>query len=347
MNRRHSRGGYHNRLTAGTLALACLQACTQVHPSPTVPAPAPAAGPLAAERAAVVAQVNQARAAAGLAGLAGDGTLERVGNAHCEIQVEEGTVGHFSHSGVPPYLRYLLAGGHGFHRENAAMFSSSAAVPEAALGRILARSVASMLAELPPDDGHRRALLDPDVTHIGVGLAVRGGEVRMTNELATEATVAWSAPPVVAKPRSGVALAGALAREWRPTAAEVLWGPLPRPLSTAQANAIHAYGYPPPLATFAANQPWGRLGSDAGHGTAGSAAPFAVDRFGNFTFKWSTGTGEGIEIVVVLATRGAGNELVPVAAAAIVVTDAGTLPPDLAFWHTLAGPPPPAPGGAR
>ncbi len=334
-------------MTAGTLALACLQACAQVRPPSPVPAAAPAAGPLAAERAAVVAQINQARAAAGLPELAGDGTLERVGNAHCEIQVEEGTAGHFSRSGVPPYLRYLLAGGHGFHRENAAMFSSSAAVPESALGRILARSVASMLAELPPDDGHRRALLDPEVTHIGVGLAVRGGEVRMTHELATETTVAWSAPPVAATPRSGVALAGTLAREWWPAAAEVLWGPLPRPLSNAQANAIHAYGYPPPLVTFAANQPWGRLGVGSGHGAAGPAAPFAVDRFGNFTFKWSTGTGEGIEIVVVLATRGAGQQLVPVAAAATVVTDAGTLPPDLAFWHTLAGPPRPDPGGAR
>lgn len=334
-------------MTTGTLALACLQACTQFYPSPAVPALAPATGPLAAERAAVVDQVNQARAAAGLPDLAADGTLERVGDAHCEIQIEEGTVGHFSHSGVPPYLRYLLAGGHGFHRENAAMYSSSAAVPEAALGRILAGSVASMLAELPPDDGHRRALLDPDVTHIGVGLAVRGGEVRMTHELATEAAVAWSAPPAAAKPRSALALAGTLAREWRPVAAKVLWGPLPRWLSSTQANAIHAYGYPPPRATFAANQPLGQLGGDGARGTAGLAAPFAVDRFGNFTLKWSTGTGEGIEIVVVLATQGAGNQLVPVAAAVTVVTTAGTLPPDLAFWHTLAGPPPPVPGGAR
>ena len=339
-------------MTAGTLALACLilanlQACTEFRPSPVEPVQVAAAGPATPERAAVVDRINQARAAAGLPDLAADGLLERVGNAHCEIQIEEGTEGHFSHSGVPPYLRYLLAGGHGFHRENAAMYSSSAAVPEAALGRILAGSVAAMLAELPPDDGHRRALLDPDVTHIGVGLAVRGGEVRMTHELATEAAVAWSAPPAAAKPRSAVALAGTLARAWRPVAAEVLWGPLPRPLSTAEANAIHAYGYPPARATFAANQPLGQLGGDGARGTAGPAAPFAVDRFGNFTLKWSTGAGEGIEIIVVLATRGSGHQLVPVAAAATVVTTAGTLPPDLAFWHTLAGPPPPVPGGAR
>ncbi len=339
-------------MTPGTLVLSCLtlanlQACTEFRPAPVEPVQVALTGPATPERAAVVAHVNQARAAAGLPELAADGLLERVGNAHCGIQIEEGTMGHFSRSGVPPYLRYLLAGGHGFHRENAAMYSSSAAVPAGALGAILARSVASMLAELPPDDGHRRALLDPDVTHIGVGLAARGGEVRMTQELATEAAAAWSPPPAGARPRSAVMLSGALARPWRPAAAQVLWGPLPRPLSNVRANAIRAYGYPPPRVTFVANQPLDQQGGAGGHGSAGPAAPFAVDRFGNFTLKWTTGTGEGVEIAVILATRGAGAQLVPVAAAATVVTASGALPSELAFWRTLAAPPPPAAGGTR
>ncbi len=334
-------------LVLAGLTLANLQACTEFRRSPGAPVAAVAAGPATPERAAVVAQVNRARAAAGLPELAVDGLLERVGNAHCGIQVEEGTIGHFSRSGVPPYLRYLLAGGHGFHRENAATYSSSAAVPDGALDAILARSVASMLAEIPPDDGHRRALLDPDVTHIGVGLAVRGGEVRMTQELATEAAVTWSSPPAVVRPRSPVALGGTLARPWRPAAAQVLWGPLPRPLSTARANAIRAYGYPPPRVTLAANQLPDLPGGAGGQRTAGPAAPFAVDRFGNFTLKWAAGSGEGVEIAIVLATRGAGTQLIPVAAAATVVTASGTLPPELAFWRTLAAPAPTAAGGAR
>ena len=48
-----------------------------------------------------------------------------------------------------------------------------------------------------------------------------------------------------------------------------------------------------------------------------------------------------------LARRGDDSRLIPVAAAATVVTAAGTLPPELAFWHTLAGPPVAARGGAR
>jgi uncharacterized protein YkwD len=345
MNHRRSRGGYHNRLTACILVLAGVAACARLRPAPVVPTPAPATGPLAAERAAVVVRLNRARADAGLPELATDAVLERVGNAHCELLIEEGTEGHFSRSGVPPYLRYFLAGGHGFHRENAARYSSSAAIPGRALDTIVTRSLTSMLSELPPDDGHRRTILDPDATNIGIGLAVRGGELRETHELAVEVATEWSAPAAVARPRGAVALAGALARPWRPAMAQILWEPLPRPLSTAEANAIRAYGYPPPRVTFAANRP-----SEPCAGAARAdavASPFAVDRFGHFSLKWSTGTGEGVEIAVVLARRGDDGRLIPVAAAATVVTEAGTLPPELAFWHTLAGPPPPARGGAR
>ena len=307
MNHRRSRGGYHNRLTACILVLAGVPACARLRPTPVVSTPAPAACPLAAERAAVMARLNRARADAGLGGLATDAVLERVGNAHCEVLIEEGTQGHFSRSGVPPYLRYLLAGGHGFHRENAARYSSSATIPASAVDAILMRSLASMLAEVPPDDGHRRTILDPDATHLGIGLAVRGGELRETHELAVEVATEWSAP--------------------------------------AAADAIHAYRYPPPRVTFAAIRP-----SEPGAGTARGddiASPFAVDRFGRFGVKWSTGTGEGVEIAVILARRGDDSRLIPVAAAATVVTAAGTLPPELAFWHTLAGPPVAARGGAR
>jgi hypothetical protein len=39
-----------------------------------------------------------------------------------------------------------------------------------------------MMAERPPDDGHRRAILDPKWTHVGIGVAWAGGEFRMTEE---------------------------------------------------------------------------------------------------------------------------------------------------------------------
>ncbi|HLE60169.1 MAG TPA: CAP domain-containing protein, partial [Thermoanaerobaculaceae bacterium] len=245
MNHRRSLGGYHSLLALGTFGVVLLPACARVALLPPAsPVPSSPGEPWRSERTAVVAQINSARAELGFPPLAYDSTLERVGDMHCRILIEERGDGHFSRSGVPPYLRYLLAGGNGFHRENVGSYSTMGRVADSALARILLISVEDMLAEVPPNDGHRRSLLDPWVTHVGVGLAVRGGEVRMTHELATEVTQSWAPPPAAAAPGTALALSGRLARPWQPEVVEVLWEELPRPLSDAQLHAIRAYGYP-------------------------------------------------------------------------------------------------------
>jgi hypothetical protein len=221
----------------------------------------------------VVAQINAARAELKLPALAYDSLLERVGDAHCAIIVEEGGGGHFSRAGVPPYLRYLLAGGHGFHRENVSSYSTTGSVTGVELGGILRRSVEEMLAEVPPDDGHRRSLLEPWVTHIGVGLAVRGGDVRMTHELATEVAESWTPPSLFAMPGSPVELSGRLSRPWRPEAVEVLWEELPRPLTDARLRAIRSYGYPQRRDIAFARSPSPPAGT----------VVFTVGRFGTFS----------------------------------------------------------------
>jgi uncharacterized protein YkwD len=338
VNHRRSPRGYHSQLAAGTLSIVLLAGCAAARVT-TTPGPVPTAipgQPWAKERAAVVAQINAARTELGLDPLAYDRTLERVGNAHCIVLLEEGGDGHFSRSGVAPYLRYLLAGGRGFHRENIASYSSTAPVDGSKLGKALHRSVSQMLDEVPPQDGHRRSLLDPWVTHIGVGLAMQGGEVRMAHELATEVTERWSGPPAVVMPRTAVALEGRLARPWRPVALEVLWEKLPHALTYSEARAIRSYGYPPRRAMFNANQP-----AD-GSGAQASLAPFSADRLGGFSFRWPTGPHEGVEIVVLWARHDNNRELVPVAASATVVTGTAGLPPELEYWRTSRpGPSPP------
>lgn len=334
MNHRHSLAGYHSLLAVGTVGVVLLDACAPVRVSPPA-APSvvffPAA-PWRAERAAVVAQINAARAEMGLPPLAYDSTLERVGDAHCGILVEEGGDGHFSRSGVPPYLRYLLAGGNGFHRENVGSYSTTGRVADSALAQILHRSVAEMLAEVSPNDGHRRSLLDPWVTHLGVGLGVRGGEVRMTHELATEVTQSWAPPPTVVAPGTPVTLSGRLAKPWQPEAVEVLWEELPRPLSDPQLHAIQSYGYPERRAMFYANR-----------SVAPAATPaFTEDRFGSFRFRWPAGPHDGVEIVLLWARHGSNRQLVPAAASATVVVGTAKLPRELAIWQGL-GPSPDRP----
>jgi uncharacterized protein YkwD len=340
VNHRRSFAGYHSLLAIALAGTVWLAACSS--------APAEATGeaaesgprshvpgePWQSERALVVDAINAARRAAGAPALVYDSLLERVGDLHCQLLFEEGGDGHFSVSGVPPYLRYLLAGGSGYHRENAFRYSHTGGGGDVNLRHVVLDGVAAMLAEKPPDDGHRQALLEAAVTHIGVGLAQLGGEVRMSHELATEVTESWAPPPGVAVPRSALVLSGRVAKPWRAAAASVLWQELPHPLTEAQASAIRSYGYPPQRMIFHANQPASELDAQI------RAAPFTVDRSGNFTFRWVAGAHEGVEIALLWAQHGDSRELVPVAASATVVRTDAALPPALARWRSLAVHPP-------
>ena len=69
-----------------------------------------------------------------------------------------------------PYLRWGLAGGVDFHAQNAAAWTRRLGPPRRAVGRAsCCRRHESMMAETPPHDGHRRTILDPHWTHVGIG----------------------------------------------------------------------------------------------------------------------------------------------------------------------------------
>jgi uncharacterized protein YkwD len=334
-------------MVVAALPAACVP--PQAVSVPAEPPPVSPGQPWGGERQAVVAQINAAREEAGLPALRYDSLLERVGDAHCAILLAEGGDGHFSRSGVPPYLRWLLAGGHGFHVENVGAYSTTAKIGTPQLGGILALSVTGMLDEVPPADGHRRALLDPWVTHIGVGLAWRDGTVRMTHEMATEVTSAWTAPPEVTLPRTKVQLSGRLPKPWVPAAAELLWEELPHTLTDAQLRAIRSYAYPPRRAMVYANRPVSGGATSGPHGgwdVGGPVAtPFETDRRGNFWYRWTTGSQDGVEIVLLWGRHGRDGPYVPVAASATVVVETGQLPRDLALWRDLGELPDPRDGG--
>ena len=137
MNHRPSRRGYHSSLGHGVPLLALLAAGCALLPvsakppaAPPAAAPAPAVptGERQAAKSATLAAINAARADAGLGPVAWDATLERVGDAFCAALIAETAVGHVAADGVPPYLRALLAGETGFHRENVASYDSTADV---------------------------------------------------------------------------------------------------------------------------------------------------------------------------------------------------------------------------
>ena len=316
------------------LAALIVAACAPIV-APPAPAPTAVIGDrFREERRAVLDALNLARARAGVVALAYDSTLEHIGDRHCRELVADGCVGHFSTDGVPPYLGTVLAGHPGYHRQNVASHSHGLGLVPGQLNDIILSAVAEMMAETPPNDGHRRAILEPTATHVGIGLAVEGSEVRVTHELATVVTRSWQPPSVVALPGTVVSLAGQLANPWQVAAVELLWEALPQPLTREEANRIRSYRYPPRRGMFFVGEGLPGLGS------SGRLHTVRADRAGTFAFAWRTGPTPGVELAVVWAHRSGGErQLTAVALGGTVVTVDGALPPALARRAALREPP--------
>ncbi|MGC8915501.1 MAG: CAP domain-containing protein [Thermoanaerobaculum sp.] len=280
------------------------------------------ADPLAVAREQVLAVVNKAREEHGLAPLTRDSLLERVGTAFCRKLLAEGGSGHFASDGVPPYLRYLLVGGTGFHRENVGSYTTTGELQAGDVPSLAVELTASMLAETPPADGHRRTLLAPFATHMGVGVAFSAKRLVLTHEVATELSEV-TLGPVICQARSPWSVVGRVRLPWQAAAVEVLWEPLP---GTGPIPGGHSYSYPPRKAWFEPREflPGSRMSIPGA---------LSIQPGGRFAFRTTTGPHPGVELAVLWGRRPGFAELEPVALAGCVVAEA--VPPTLADWMRL------------
>lgn len=283
----------------------------------------PVTDPLVQARAVVAALVNQARQEVGLGPLEPEPRLQQLGDAFCRTLLQEGGKGHFTADGVPPYLRALLAGSHGFHRQNVGSYHTSAQLAPSQIPAIAVELTQAMLAESPPQDGHRRTLLEPSATHLGVGLAWSSQRLVLSHEVSTQGAEleqgsAWCLP------QAPFLLRGKLARPWQLAGVEVLWEPLP---SGARATSASSYSYPPRKAW---HQPVEFIPGSA------VALPGAVswEGGGRFTFRQRLGPLPGVQLLVIWGRRPGSRTLVPLALAGCVVSPEPP-PPWLRFWAHL------------
>ena len=221
-----------------------------VHPL-SEPYPAASARPEDPVKKAVFARINADRAAEGLGPVAWDEAASRVADLFTADQVRDGIRGHFLLDGLPPYARTGLAGVFGLGAENAVAWTSTgAAFHDSPLSMAL-EGEAAMMAEKPPDDGHRRTILDPDATHVGVGWAQGGGRFRMAEEFMTRRLAELTLERVAADPAT-VLFRGRTVAGQRLQFVTLANEPSPHRLTKAQANARTRYSYPEPRLAYVA-----------------------------------------------------------------------------------------------
>ncbi len=198
---------------------------------------------------AVLDRINRDRGAAGLSPVAWDEASARVADAFCAEQIREGTRGHFLMNGIPPYARTGLAGIFGMGAENSIAWTTSGTAFHEPAGSLALAGHADMMAETPPNDGHRRTILDPDATHVGVGWAQGGGQFRMAEEFLTR-RLAVLTLQLVPKTSDTILFKGQTRPGYRLDFTTLAHEPSPRALTKAQANARVRYGYPEPRLAY-------------------------------------------------------------------------------------------------
>lgn len=245
-------------------------------------------------------------------------------DGHCRQQIRTRTTGHYTTDGLPPYMRYSFAGGNDGISENAAAWSADYTFNERALYEMAGRSHDAMMAELPPNDGHKKTILDPHATHVGIGLAWERGEFRLVHEFIRR-YVEWVRP----LPRSAT-LADtivAAARPMRGVAIEAIsvhHEPLPQPMAAHVASAIATYSLPkkrrdylPRLYSDYTRRFDGTIEIVRREYADGGRGDFHVARDGAFSFTIPFTDGPGVYTIVVWVKR-AGTER-PIAASNVSI----------------------------
>jgi uncharacterized protein YkwD len=244
-------------------------------------------------RESMLRLINRDRKQFGLGPLELDPTGSSVGDAYCRAQIRNRTTGHFTVDGQSPYMRYSFGGGNDAVSENAAAWSAGYHFDARALYEMLHKSEESMMSEVAPHDGHRRTILDPYATHVGIGLAWEGGEFRMTQEFVRR-YLDWTRPPARASlAGQPVLCSGRPRRGYNVEGITVHHETLPQPMSATVANIIDSYRLPDARREYLP-----RLAPNLEYAD-GRKGDFPIARDGSFAFAIPFPDGPGVYTVVV------------------------------------------------
>jgi uncharacterized protein YkwD len=139
-----------------------LMACLTARPAPAADFSSPEAYRQAQEYALLL--INEARAAAGVPLVAADPLAAQLAKQHAEDMLGNDYFSHWDMAGLKPTRRYNLAGGYHALSENIYFAMNGPSNTQDMLGKAM--------QVLMDSEGHRRTILDPAHTHVGIGLAL-------------------------------------------------------------------------------------------------------------------------------------------------------------------------------
>ena len=264
-------------------------------------------------KAKLFGKINEERARAGIPRLSYDLVGAKAGDDFCLDAATTHAVGHWDMKGRPPYLRWAEAGGVDYHAQNFGSYTRIGAPVTESIASLLLKTHAGMMAERPPDDGHRRTVLDPIFTHVGIGVALVDGEFRMTEEFSRH-VMEWIEIPSAPVPAKGTARFRArLPKGLFVGIIEISYEAPPTSLTLREISRRTSYGYPRSI-----HQLTPRLGAGM-RWSGGDAGDFTVDSRGEIDLAVPLDHGKGSYYVLAYVGTGEnrGQRLQPGTAARI------------------------------
>lgn len=265
-------------------------------------------------------QINRDRLREGLHPVEFDPIAAEIADAYCRRQIQHRTTGHFTVDGQTPYMRYSFAGGNDGVSENAAAWSANYDFSDSQIAELMSRSQQAMMDEKPPKDGHRRTILDPHATHVGIGVHWEGGEFRVAQEFIRR-YIDWKSPIArVAEEGSEAIIEGRVRDGKRLDAITVYREGFPRMLSAREASRIENYAFPKKRRDYLpqrsiAQQPKVQRLSQLAALSRQKTFPASAD--GSFRFPLRFDEGPGVYTVVVWVIGK--NDPAPIAASNISI----------------------------
>ncbi len=189
--------------------------------------------------------INRDRQAAGVRPVAFSEDLSKAADAHCREMLRENFTSHWNRAGWKPYMRYSVAGVRDSTEENIYSLSSTELDTSLAfVWRMVQDGHRGFLAERPPADGHRRSILSPRHTHVGIGLVFDKQGLRLI-EVFGARYAQFDPLPQDATLRDTLTIRGRITDpNLKLFGVDVYYEPLPKPMMHIDLRATGSYGLP-------------------------------------------------------------------------------------------------------
>lgn len=171
--------------------------------------------------------------------------LSQMADKHCRELLDSNYTSHWNQAGWKPYMRYSQEGFVDQTSENiSSMDINQMEVSPQRLKQEMAARHQSLVSEKPPHDLHRRSILNPLHTHVGIGLAYSNRGVRLI-EVFADRYVKVKPLPRRLKPSEETFLEGKLLkRRYEVQAVSIFYAPTPKPLSLMELAGTFMCGLP-------------------------------------------------------------------------------------------------------